>query len=221
MRTAVAVLNPREIPDCMEALRALRVPKLWLSYMFEPQATAAFNREVQRTDFDRYVVIADDCRPTQEALDRVLALHDEGHACVTGYSNFDPFLPFVNLCYLPLPPPPPDYNSYAFYLREQVDQMGPGPIPTTFAGLSFTCMSRDMWLRFPLTCSAAGGQCDYVLSWELQKAKIPIVAAPGAFVWHVKDKFGVYPDASPEKRLLIGEREPAATWTDLEKWGGA
>jgi hypothetical protein len=214
---ALLILNPRDIPYCMDALRALDVPKLWLSYMPEPQAALMANKAIRGTTFDRYVVISDDCEPTQDALDRVLSVHDTGlHDAVTGYSNFDAHLPFVNLCTAALPPPPPTIASYGrFMVRSEADAY-PAPFPTTFTGLSFTCMSRDLWLRFPLHCTEAGGQMDYQLSWELQTVGLRIAAAPGAFVLHHKDRFGVYPDASPEKQLLVGQRPAAVTWTDLQ-----
>lgn len=215
--TALMILNPREIPYCMKALRSLRVPKFWASYMYEPQAALAVNKAILDSNFDRYVLISDDCEPTQEALDKVLALHDDGIDVATGYSNFDAYLPFVNLCWNALEPPPPGLYSYGFFTRAEIDTMIDGVgIPTTFTGLSFTCMSRDMWLRFPLHVTSAGGQMDYQLSWELQEAGVPIYAAPGAFVLHHKDKYGVYPDSSPEKQLLVGVRPAAMTWTDLD-----
>lgn len=224
--TALIILNPRAIPYCISALEALDIPKVWLSYMVEVEAARQANKAIEATSFDRYVVISDDCEPTQEALDLVLALHDEGHPVVTGYSNFDAHrdedgvytakLPYVNLC-APrvLPPPPPTLEAYGLFMtRAQVDVMS-DPILTAFAGLSFTLMSRDMWLKFPLHPTMTGGQMDYQLSWQLQEAHIPIVAAPGAFVWHCKDEFGIYPDRLPEKQLLIGQRPAAVTWTDL------
>jgi hypothetical protein len=96
--TALLVLNPRDIPYCMDALRALDVPTCWASYMTEVDAASWLNHAVANTAYDRYVIVADDCEPTREALDAVLALHDEGHQVATGYSNFDKTDPRVNLC---------------------------------------------------------------------------------------------------------------------------
>lgn len=217
MNTALMVLNPRDIPYCMDALRALDVPACWVSYVPEVEAARLINEQIRLTDYDRYVVISDDCEPTQEALDLVLELHDANpDKCVTGYSNFDKYLPFVNLCWNRLHPPPPHMDSYRFLTRMEVDEIGI-TTATTFAGLSFTCMSRELWLRFPLHTTVWGGQMDYQLSYELQEAKVKILAAYGAFVRHHKDKFGVYPDKSPEKQLLVGVREPTVTWTRVEQ----
>lgn len=227
-KTAVMVLNPRRIPYCMAALQALQAPKLWLSFMTEIEAAREIGRAIEGTAFDRYVLISDDCEPTQAALDAVLAMHDEGHPVVTGYSNFDAVrdeatgaytakLPFVNLCTNRLDPPPPGAHSYVFMTRAEVDAMPDAPIATTFTGLSFTCMSRDMWLQFPARTASSGGQMDYQLSHDLQRREVPIVAAKGGFVWHCKDEFGVYPDKAPEKALLVGVEPSAVTWTDLDR----
>jgi hypothetical protein len=217
MSSALMVLNPRDIPYCMEALRGLEIPKCWVSYVPEIEAARLINIQIEMTDYDRYVIISDDCEPYQDALERVLALHD-GHPdkCVTGYSNFDKYLPYVNLCWNRLHPPPPHMDSYRFLTRTEVDELDQEkPITTTFAGLSFTTMTRELWRRFPLRTTVWGGQMDYQLSYELAQADVPLLAAPGAFVRHHKDKFGVYPDASPEKQLLVGVRTPAVTWTGL------
>jgi hypothetical protein len=218
MKTALMVMNPRDIPYCMTALRSLRVPTCWASYWNEYFASVKINEQIEATDFDRYVLISDDCEPSRDSLAAVLKCHDEHpEMCVTGYSNFDRHLPYVNLCWNRLPPPPPQVDSYRFLKRADAEiSLDRGPVPTTFVGLSFTCMSRDLWQRFPLEVSEWGGQMDYILSYRLQTAGIPMISAPGGFVLHHKDKFGVYPDASPEKQLLVGEREACVTWTGVK-----
>ena len=217
MKTAIMVLNPRDIPYCMTALRSLGHPTCWVSYVPEPDAADIINRAIQDTDFDRYTIISDDCEPTREALELVLELHDQYPSyCATGYCNFDKELPWVNLCWNRLKPPPPYMDSYRFFTRKDVDDFPSDVISTSFTGLSFTTMTRDLWLRFPLKVTSWGGQMDYQLSYELQDAGVPVVARKGAFIQHHKDKFGVYPDASPEKQLLVGVRPPAVTWTNIE-----
>lgn len=218
MTTAVMVLNPRDIPYCMTALRGLGYPTFWASYMYEPAAAYRINEAIQNTDYDRYAIISDDCEPTREALDLVLDLHDQyPEHCVTGYCNFDKYLPYVNLCWNKLRPPPPQMDSYRFLKRDAVEALDSTVLDTTFTGLSFTTMTRDLWLRFPLHCTVSGGQMDYQLSYELAEARIPIIAHRDAFVLHHKDRFNVYPDASPEKQLLVGVREAGTSWTNVEE----
>jgi hypothetical protein len=57
-----------------------------------------------------------------------------------------------------------------------------------------------------------GGQMDYDLSYRLGVDGVPIVAPPDGFCRHLKEIANM-PDKNPEKRLLVGERPPAVTWT--------
>jgi hypothetical protein len=216
MNPALLVLNPRLIPDCIDAIQALNIPTCWLSYMPELGAAHHANEQIENTDFSHYVVLSDDTIPTPEALDLVLeAATATMYTCVTGYCNLDTdlYADIVNLTTNPLPPLPAKSTSYHFMSRAQVDQHHEATIPTTFAGLALTCLSRDLWLQHPLEPYIdTGGQMDYILSRNLAKAGVPIVAAVGAYVHHVKERWN-YPDQNPEKRLLIGERKPAVTWT--------
>lgn len=205
------VLNPREIPECMKALRGLDLPTAWCSYMPEIVVVEAINRVIRETDFDRYVVVSDDVVPTREALDAILRVHDTGTPCVTGYCNLDSQMPFVNLTWGPLHAPPPTMGAYNFYTKREIQGRKEEVVRTTFAGLALTVMDRELWKQFPLRCTVLGGQMDYQLSWELQRAGVRIVAPRDSFVLHVKEEWNVM-DKNPAKRLLIGERPPSITW---------
>lgn len=208
---ALMVLNPREIPDCMDAIKGLGIPTFWASYMTEADAAAAINEAIAGSDFGRYVVLSDDTIPTREALDAVLALHADGFPAVTGWCNLDSVLPHVNLTRNELPPPPPAVTSYDLLTLDEARSYE-GLIPTTFVGLALTCLGRDLWLDHPLEVSALGGQMDYVLSHRLQEAGVPIVAPTDGFIWHVKETWNRR-DRAPEKRLLVGHRPAAVSWT--------
>jgi hypothetical protein len=213
MNTALMILNPREIPDCMEALASLPVAKCWIQYMPERQAAWAINEAIKATSFDRYVVISDDTRPTPEALAAVLALHDENtDLCVTGYCQLAADTPLMNLTTNVLPPPPPLVTSYAFMTKDEVEEYE--VIDTTFAGLALTCMTRELWLDHPLEVSEFGGQMDYVLSYNLAQSGIGIISPRDGFVFHVKERWNQL-DEAPQKRLLIGAKPQAVRWTDV------
>lgn len=214
MNPALIVLNPRAIPECIEAIEALEIPKCWISYMREPNAATNANWQIKTTNYSHYIVLSDDTAPTQNALDLVLE-QLEHHPVVTGYCNMDQNQNrhIVNLTTNVLPPPPPEVESYRFVnLATVAPYSAYSVMRSSFAGLALTAMSRDMWLRFPLTPTSYGGQMDYQLSYDLQEAGIPIVAAVGAYVEHVKERWN-FPDKNPEKRLLIGEREPEVRWS--------
>jgi hypothetical protein len=214
MTAALLVLNPRHIPECIAAIKALDIPTCWLSYMTEDQAAKAANREIANTNFDRYIVLSDDTVPTREALDLVLQANE---LVVTGYCNLDEdeYADIVNLTQNVLPPPPSRASSYQFLTRTQVEQHPHPTIPTTFAGLALTAMRRDLWTRYPLQVEpSTGGQMDYDLSYRLAQDRIPLVAAVGAYVHHVKERW-CHMDRNQHKRLLVGERTPRVRWTNL------
>jgi hypothetical protein len=218
MSEALLVLNPRHIPECIDAIKGLGIPTCWLSYMNEAYAADRANEIIRTTSFDRYLVLADDTIPTQEALDLVLREADQGHPVVTGYCNLDEgdYADIVNLTTNTLPPPPAASTSYHFMTRTQVEQNTGNAIPTTFAGLALTLATRQVWLDHPLQVEpSTGGQMDYDLSYRLAKSGIPLVAAVGAYVHHVKERWS-HADRNPEKRLLIGQRKPKVHWTGLE-----
>jgi hypothetical protein len=230
MSAALFVLNPRHIPACIEAIEALDIPTCWISYMDEERAANAINEQIRLHSFDSYVILSDDCIPTQEALDKVLDVASGYHyldgatlhkdAVVTGYCNLDEgmYLDVVNLTVNTLPPPPSQQNSYHLMTRKQVES-GPDNrvIPTTFAGLSLTCASREIWLKHPLQVDPiTKGQMDYDLCYRLAQSGIPIYAAKGAYVHHVKERW-CFMDQNPEKRLLIGEKQPQVRWTKLPR----
>ena len=213
MTEALLILNPREIPDCITALRALPIPKLWISYMGERRAATEINHAVNDTTYDRYVIVSDDTTPTPEALAAVLDAQSLNGTVATGYCNLDAHLPYVNLTRNTLPKPPPGVYSYKFLTRDEVDQ-GPVIQPTTFAGLALTCVSRDLLLKHPMTVSTNGGQMDYMLSYSLQQARVPIITPRAGFIHHVKELWNSL-DQAPEKRLLVGHHPPSVTWTDV------
>jgi hypothetical protein len=216
MTAALIVLNPRAIPDCIQAIRALDIPTCWISYMPEPKAAEAVNHVIRLNQYDRYVLLSDDTLPTQRALDLVLDADAPGTPVVTGYCNLDQTdnRDIVNLTTNRLPPPPPEEASYQLMTRQQAEANGP-LIPTTFAGLALTCMSRELWMTHPLEVSAYNGQMDYMLSYNLWQSGVPIAAANGAYVEHVKERWN-HPDENPDKKLLVGERAPIVRWTSVE-----
>jgi hypothetical protein len=220
MSAALFVLNPRHIPVCIDAIEALNIPTCWISYMDEERAANAINEQIRLHSFDSYVILSDDCIPTQDALDAVLGWQEhKTNTVVTGYCNLDEgmYSDVVNLTVNTLPPPPSQQNSYHLMTRKQVEDQDWPTVATTFAGLSLTAASREIWLKHPLQVDpTTKGQMDYDLCYRLAQSGIPIVAAVGAYVHHVKERW-CFMDQNPEKRLLVGEKQPQVRWTKLPR----
>lgn len=212
MRPLLVVLNPREIPEAVESIRALAVDQLWASYMTESQAAAAINQAVsEHPEYDRIGIIADDCVVTQAALDCVL---DDSRTleAVTGWCRLDQTHPLANVTKTPSELAYPGVDSYGTWwtARELLDCAGPQR--TYFMGFALTFLSRELWDEYPMRPMAPDGKgfaSDFSLSYRLQMAEVDCWVTPAGEVTHLKERWGWdwTPDKDPRKRLLIGERD--------------
>jgi hypothetical protein len=214
MNPCLLIMHPRHIHECVQALDELDIPKAWVSYYTEPGVTQQINQLIQAHDgYSHYLVVADDCQPTQDALDAVvgqLAYHE----VVTGYCNLDATDERVNITRQPFPPDvsAPSASAYDFYLRDETDGWPNATIPTWFVGMAFTAMPRQLWLDHPLEpWPRTDVASDAWLSVRLHNSRTPMVAARGAYVHHVKERWNLH-DQEQRKRLLIGQEPPSVTW---------
>jgi hypothetical protein len=211
VRPLLVIMNPRRIPECMAALEDLPVPKVWVTGYPQSAIPPILSGIVEGSDFTHYINTSDDVVPSRRALAAVLRLASR-HPVATGYCNLDMESPLVNLTRSPLLDYPPTEGSYDFIRREDVKRYPRVTVPSFFAGMSLTCMTRELWLRFPLSgFTASCWGTDYSLSYRLGRARIPIVAHRAAFVWHVKERWN-RTDQAPEKRLLVGKIPPEVRW---------
>lgn len=206
------VMNPRRIPRCMAAIDALKIDKLYMQNMWERQLEPVIADVVENSLYrhTHYILLSDDTVPTQEALDKVvLGLYTR--PVVTGYCNLDAKQPYVNLTKRPFDTRLGSCKeAYDWFTRKKVDTWPEPFVPTYFAGACLTGMSRELWRRFPFRVlgeNDCGFASDWMLSVRLHTAGIPIVAARGAFIEHLKPDW-LRVDRTPEHALLNG-REPA------------
>jgi hypothetical protein len=219
------VMHPRRIPECVDAIKALPIDKVWIVAMTEKQLEPVVDKIVEAAvDYSHLLILSDDALPTSYALDVVLHAARSAEGCVTAYCNLDSKLPFVNLTKHPFKHATSYADDYDWMTKEEAAArvpyaLAPEVVPSFFAGMCLTCMPRALWRRFPFRVIQkdndprdCGYGSDWMLSKRLQMTKTPIVAPRGAFIWHVKDTWGLF-DQDPEKRLLIGEI-PAAVRFD-------
>ena len=207
----LAIMNPRQIPECIQSLEALDVRKAWLQNYTEWQlqeVIASIVRD-EAIHFTHLCLVADDCIVTQQALDAVLKYAQE-HPVVTGYCRLDWSHPSVNITRQPLRGHVPTAGAYDFYSLDEV-QAWPDPlVPTGFVGFALTCMSREMWRTFPFGAFGGASQAwssDFHLSMRLRDAGVPMMAARGGLVGHLKKRWNTL-DKTPGRELLVG-KEPA------------
>ena len=218
MNPLLIIANPRQIPECIEAFRALDVRRAWLSNYTEWELVAVMDSIMrdQSIFFSHAILCADDCVVSQGALDAVLAGAETEHAkehdaAVTGYCRLDHQHPEVNITRRPLMGDVPVPGAYDFWRYDDVQEWpDPGLAGTGFVGFALTCMSRARWLQFPFGVFGGPQQSwssDFHLSARLRDAGVEMTAARDGYVTHVKEQWQRL-DTAHEKRLLIGE-EPA------------
>jgi hypothetical protein len=212
------VLNPRRIPECVAAIDALPIDKVWLERYTEIELVSVIPEVLAECDHDMVGVLSDDTVPTVRALDAVLNITAPGRVA-TGWCGLDSTSPLVNLSTTPLTTDVPTPDAYTFPTRTLVESSESHEVRTYFAGHCLTFMPRELWHQFPWGCHGGppGYASDLNLSWRLQQAGVPIFAARDGGIEHVKAQWN-YVDGTSGRKLLIGV-EPAGVRWDLQEAG--
>lgn len=215
MKPLLLILNPRRIPECVEAISSLPIDKAWLQNYTEHKLIDVIPQVLAECDHDLIGILSDDTAPTREALRAVLDAAEPG-CVITGWCNLDDRSSLVNLSREPLTTNLPCEEAYTFPERAWVEDRDERTVRTYFAGHCLTFMWRSEWERFPWDCHGGppGYASDLILSWRLQQAGVPIIAARDGFVKHVKALWN-YIDDTPGRELLIG-KEPSGVRWDLQ-----
>lgn len=215
MKPLLLVLNPRRIPECVAAISDLPVDKVWLQNYTEHELGDVIPGVLAECDHDLVGILSDDTAPTRAALCAVLNEARPGQV-TTGWCNLDDASELVNLSSEPLTADYPTATAYTFPTRAWVEDRTARSIRTYFAGHCLTFMWRDDWKRFPWACHGGppGYASDLILSWRLQEAGVPIMAARDGFVRHVKARWN-YVDDTPGRQLLVGVEPSGVVW-DLQ-----
>lgn len=207
MTDAVIVLNPRAIRESLDAIAELPVAKIYLRGFTEREIADTAFADALASGHDWYWVVSDDVVARPQALHALRDLREMGHPVVTGYSQRSHTEWVVNLTSGPLLADAPAAGAYEFRHFGEVVASPDPVVRTWFAGMSLTGMSAEMWRAFPFDCYETPGYgSDFSLSWRLQQAGVPIVAARDAFLYHWRHRWQDTSDdrdANPE----LGARE--------------
>lgn len=207
----LAIMHPRNIPECVHSLERLDVRRAWLSRFTEYELESVIASIVadESIAFTHLALVSDDCVVTQDALGAVLELA-RSHDVATGYCRLATGHPSVNLTRRELMGDTPSAGAYDFYTFDEVAGYESEVVPTGFVGFAVTVMPREMWRRFPF--QVFGGEAsphasDFALSMRLRDAGVPMVAARSGYVEHQKAEWNTT-DRLPGRELLVGV-EPA------------
>ena len=94
-------MNPRRIPECVDAINALSIDKVWVKNYTERELVDIIAEIIANAEHDPIGIISDDARPDQAALDLVVDAYEPG-AVYTGYCNLSEHDYRVNLSTQPL-----------------------------------------------------------------------------------------------------------------------
>jgi hypothetical protein len=206
-------MNPRRIPECVDAIADLSIDKVWAKNYTERELVGVIAGIIADSDYDPIGIISDDARPDQAALDLVLDAYKPG-AVYTGYCNLSEQDYRVNLSTQPLTIQfEATMDCYTFITKDDLEAQPEALIRSWFAGHCFTFMSRDLWEAFPfgIVDSGNGNQSDYHLCCRLQESGVDIWAVRGAFVEHVK-RYSNTGDDTAGRALLVGVEAAEVVW---------
>lgn len=207
MKPLLVVLNPRRIPQVIEALNHLDIPQARLQGMTERGVANNWREvtsEARGKGFTHLCVVSDDVIVTRHALASVLKA--AAHGVATGWCNLDEGDVRVNLSDTPLKHRVPRESSYEFPTVYDV-LTGPHLRRTYFTGMCLTTMRVSEWEQYPFDpYDTPGYASDYNLSWMLQADEIPVHAPRDGFVKHLKKTWNE-PDRTEGRELVMdGER---------------
>jgi hypothetical protein len=192
-RNLLLVMQARILLPELDRIRALHIDKVWFRGYNEKQLETAMPKVIEDTNYDNYILLADDTLPEQKALDCIV----EGllsHEIITGYSNTHVGSPRVNLCRSPLRgtfPGPISYDWMTFADVSRKEQI----FQTYFMGFSLTGMRRELWRAYPFktvqmtphpkrVLGFDGWGSDFMLSKRLHQGNKLQLAHKDAFVVH-------------------------------------
>lgn len=199
-------MNPRRIAECVASIEALPVDQAWLSGYSERDLP--INQVVERTNYDRYMIISDDGIVPQSALRAVLSAHDAHPEDVaTGYSNLGENDARVNLVSEPLREPL-SKEAYSLMTAGYVATRPP-VFRSWFAGYALTVMPRRTWLECPHPGRENAN--DYYHCLDLHGRGHRIWAAREGRVTHAKRDWSE-PDKTPGRELLVGLIPAEVRW---------
>jgi len=187
MKTALIIMTPRILKPNIEYYQKLEnVDKYFFQAFTEKQLKIVLNNFIKDTDYDYYIITADDLIVFQRHLDTILENVNEEYV-VTGYCRTRPWSNQVNLTKKPLQGEKPNLFSYNFYFLYELSKFEK-LIPTYFVGNALTTFPRKIILETPYD-TYDGGQfdgwaSDFSFSKRLYEKGIKMYGIRGVFMEH-------------------------------------
>lgn len=220
MKTLLCVLKVREIERCLASYEAAPLNKVYIQGYkeVEIESMGAMDYVVEkakRAGYTHLMMISDDATINNLAVSEVLRLTKQ-YGVGSAYCRLDYTSEWVNLATAPpsalRPRRMEDYNLIKY------KKLPDGDFKTYFTGFALTCMSIEMWEKYPFQCFYDGnaqhnGSCsDYRLSVRLNADNVGIWTNKSTEVIHEKEKINTHHGQT----LLIGPEYREIIWQDYE-----
>lgn len=103
------IMNSRDIPECIQPLKRLKIDKVWFRGYTETQLAPLLNKFIEGTHYDNYILVSDDVIVNDFALDNIIKYqnHHFTNSVITGWCNLMPNINRGTVSLNPL-----HYNSY-------------------------------------------------------------------------------------------------------------
>jgi hypothetical protein len=209
MNDILMIMNPRNIKDVIDSIRAIDIPKAWFTGFTEIELEGVMNDFVKSTNYDNYILTSDDLIINPNSLKNIRN-NARKYDVLTGYCNLYLGSKEVNLCLSPLTlsngefPRESDYN---FCTIDDVSAQKSEIFKTYLSGFSLTLIKRDIWLDIPFQAyhrRQKGESSDHNFSYRTYQKGIEMYSHKDSFSTHIKSKRN-----SPLKsEWIVGKEKP-------------
>jgi hypothetical protein len=187
MKTALIIMTPRILKLNIEYYQKLEnVDKYFFQAFTEKQLKIVLNNFIKDTDYDYYIISADDLFVYQRHLDTILENLNNEYV-ITGYCRTHPWSNQINLAKKPILGDKPNIFSYNFYFLSELNKFEK-LIPTYFVGNTLTAFPRKIILETPYDCYDGGKfdgwASDFSFSKRLYEKEIKMYGIRGVFIEH-------------------------------------
>jgi acetyltransferase-like isoleucine patch superfamily enzyme len=216
-RDCLVILQPREIPTCIESLRALPIDRVWFRAYSEEALAPLLNRFIRETRYRNYILCADDVVVHSRALAIVRNLL-KTHPTSTGYCRIALNSEFANVTKSPVTLKDgiaATWDDYEFYTMAEIQRFS-GEFVTWFGGWALTGMRRELWLQYPFCVNPkTRQQSDFETAHRLGRDGRCFYSHPDACIEHLRpSKAG-----SLRSHWLVGNESPSMKWEFHEPAG--
>lgn len=203
LKNCLIVLQPREIPECIESIKELPIDKVYFRGFNEPDLCEPINRFIREHNYDNYMILSDDVIVSKDSLALVEELLIDYEAA-TGYCLVAQDSGYVNITRSPLRKTcdyAPILEDYDFYYLNEVEKFKNPVFVSWFGGWCLTGFRKHLWMKNPFRVMATGRQSDYATCIVYNDI---LMCHKDAYVEHLREEL----EGTCLRNFLVGKVKP-------------